>query len=515
VRRGVAAGAALFALALGLRLWHLDAQSIWLDEGITWWYATHGTWGDTLLAEPNHPPGWVLATRAWLSVFPATEASLRMLPALLGALSVVLAWRLALRLLPPAAALAAALLAAVNPFWIAQSQEARMYAALLAESLGATLLYLRWRDLRERGEPARGTLVLYAALASLALHTHYYAIWPLLSHGAHATWRRLRGDGVPVRPLVLAHVAAAASFLPWFLHVRSAFRGIQPTGEQPLLRLFESLWRMGAGPGLAARDAARNAAGDLGALVADPVRATAAAVLWFVPIAFGVRAFARDRALRPLLVAFLLLPLLAVLAVSLRWTLVREHHLVFLAPWLLLAAVAGAFACRGAARAALLAALALLHVAGFLAYHLPEREPVRAVLGGGVPYAKEAWRDAHALVSDPSDPSDRGDVVLVHARFTTMPWAFYDRPGDPEAFPLPPRRRSLHAALTPAEILEAVPRLRDADRVRLVLSHESVPGHYRGAVLDALASAWGAAPDVAETLFPAGRGIRVLRARRR
>ncbi len=74
----LAVGVGWFLLALALRLWHLGAQSLWADEGVTWWYSTKGTWTDTLFAEPNHPPVWYLTTRAWLSVFPASEASLRM-----------------------------------------------------------------------------------------------------------------------------------------------------------------------------------------------------------------------------------------------------------------------------------------------------------------------------------------------------------------------------------------------------------------------------------------------------
>ncbi len=35
--RGVAL--AILWLAFALRLWHLDTQSLWHDEGLSWWFA--------------------------------------------------------------------------------------------------------------------------------------------------------------------------------------------------------------------------------------------------------------------------------------------------------------------------------------------------------------------------------------------------------------------------------------------------------------------------------------------
>ena len=187
----------------------------------------------------------------------------------------------------------------------------------------------------------------------------------------------------------------------------------------------------------------------------------------------------------------------------------HERYLVFLAPWLLLLAVAGAFSARGWRRGALLGGLVLLHVAGFLAYHVPAREPVKSVLGGGVPYAKQG-----GATPTGSFPTSAGPecVVLVHARFLFMTWAFYDRPADPEADRLPPRRSPLTAMLSPRDLLDVVPRLRDARRAWLVISHEATPvkGHYRAAVLDALREAWGDVAVEVDHRFDAQKGIHVL-----
>ena len=55
----------VLSAAVVLRLLRLDDLSLWADEGVTWWNATHGSWKDAVFAESNHPPVWWLVTRAW------------------------------------------------------------------------------------------------------------------------------------------------------------------------------------------------------------------------------------------------------------------------------------------------------------------------------------------------------------------------------------------------------------------------------------------------------------------
>src|SRR5204862_436894 len=75
----------VLSAAVVLRLLRIDDLSLWADEGVTWWNATHGTWGDAVFAESNHPPVWWLVTRAWVGHHPHGEAALRMPAAILGA----------------------------------------------------------------------------------------------------------------------------------------------------------------------------------------------------------------------------------------------------------------------------------------------------------------------------------------------------------------------------------------------------------------------------------------------
>jgi mannosyltransferase len=508
--------------ALVLRLLHLPDLSLWADEGVTWWNATQGSLRDAVFAEANHPPVWWLVTRGWLALFPGREAALRLPAVLLGVVSVGLTYLLARRLSDPErtparggflgsdgrTALWVAIFAATNPFWIEYAQEARMYSALLAESLGLSLLYLRWLD-----GGRRGTLVAYGALATLALYTHYFAVWPIAAHAAHALWlaRVSRHDAAPLRPLPLlvAQTAAGVAFVPWVVVLALGYRGISPGQFEPFGRLAHALWRMGTGPGLVALDRPRVEAGPAAVFAQQPVVAILSALAWLVPIVFGARTIARDRGGRAFVATSVLVPLGLVLLACVRWPLVHEKYLIFLAPFLLYLAVLGARSAPGLARPVLFGGLVALHVAGLLAYFAPEAGVCR-VLNGGHPYGKEQWREVHAWVAHRAVP---GDLVLVHAPFLHMTWDFYDQDQPLPAAPIPPLDLPCDRLLSPDEIRRAFPTLTTAKSVFVVLSHEATDRRddYRDAVGEAVSAAWGGLSGIQAEEFPRQWGIRVVR----
>ena len=90
VRREWAWGIGLVVVALALRLYRLDAQSLWLDEGSTWqliglpwaWQFT-----DLFNSAAAYPLYHVLL-KAWVALFGASEFALRLPSALAGAAAV-------------------------------------------------------------------------------------------------------------------------------------------------------------------------------------------------------------------------------------------------------------------------------------------------------------------------------------------------------------------------------------------------------------------------------------------
>jgi len=167
---------AILLLALGLRLFNLDAQSLWNDEGTSVAVAQRDL--ATIArdaAQDIHPPLYYWLLSGWLRLTGPSEFAVRALSAFLGVVLVALVYVLGRLLANRWVGLAAAFLAAINPFQIYYSQEARMYM-LLAVLTAATMLALV-RFVERDSIPALGVLVL---LEAAGLYTHYSFLFVIL-----------------------------------------------------------------------------------------------------------------------------------------------------------------------------------------------------------------------------------------------------------------------------------------------------------------------------------------------
>ncbi|HEY4720626.1 MAG TPA: glycosyltransferase family 39 protein, partial [Anaerolineae bacterium] len=182
-------------LAAGLRFYRLDGQSFWNDEGNSARIAerslqliTEGAAGDI------HPPLYYYVLHFWRDVFGSSEFALRSLSAVLGVALVWLTFLIAKRLFTPSIGLVAALIAAINPFQIYYSQEARMYMLLAVISAEATWVLIELLESWSTGQPVNRSssqrvtlsfvighlslIILYAA----GLYTHYAFPFVIATH---------------------------------------------------------------------------------------------------------------------------------------------------------------------------------------------------------------------------------------------------------------------------------------------------------------------------------------------
>lgn len=217
----------ILALAVWLRLYQLDGQSFWNDEGNSARIAerslsliTEGAAGDI------HPPLYYYLLHFWRDLFGSSEFALRSLSAVLGVLLVGLTFLIGRQVFGAGVGALAALIAAINPFQIYYSQEARMYMLLAVIGAAATWLLLRlltdWGNDREQktGRGRWSPLILHLSLIALyaaGLYTHYAFPFVVFTHFVIvAMWALVRR--LPVRRLApWLGVAAAAGvlFLPW------------------------------------------------------------------------------------------------------------------------------------------------------------------------------------------------------------------------------------------------------------------------------------------------------------
>jgi uncharacterized membrane protein len=175
---------ALLLLAFALRVYRLDAQSLWYDEAVSAQLAAKGLAELTRwTANDIQPPLYYFVLSGWNRLAGDNEWALRFPSVAFGVLGVALAWSLARRIFGQGrdgvvAAAIAALLAAVSPLYVYYGQEARMYMQLVF--FGALAGYLLWRAIEGNGPLSWAGF----ALASLAaLYTHYFALFLLLAYG--------------------------------------------------------------------------------------------------------------------------------------------------------------------------------------------------------------------------------------------------------------------------------------------------------------------------------------------
>jgi mannosyltransferase len=223
------------ALAAALRFSTLGLQSFWYDEAYTPVHVLHPGLGATLRAmvhSENSPPLWYLVEWVDYRLLGSGEVALRIPSALAGVATVPVAWAIGRELGGRRAALITAALVAVNPLFIWYSQEARVYGLFVLMVALALLCFLR--ALRE---PTPANMAAFAVTGSLALATHYFAlfllapmvIWML----AERTTRRA------ALPAVTAIALAGLALLP--LVLAQGGHGTQWIGRWPLSERLQAI----------------------------------------------------------------------------------------------------------------------------------------------------------------------------------------------------------------------------------------------------------------------------------
>jgi 4-amino-4-deoxy-L-arabinose transferase-like glycosyltransferase len=231
-----------------------------------------------------HPLLYYFLLHGWMRLVGQSPLAARFLSVGLGMLTVALLWRLAAWCFDRRTGLAVGLLAAVNPFHVAYSQEARMYALLgLAAVTAAYGLLRALQGAEERGRRGAGEQgdrrrlvishcslfvvhwpwwTLYAVAAALTLYAHNLGAFVLLALNLLAVARRRWWRCLPA--LALADLAVLALFGPWLVRVLPGQVGfvergywLAPPGMEevirvlmlPVLTFYEPapLWLLGLG----------------------------------------------------------------------------------------------------------------------------------------------------------------------------------------------------------------------------------------------------------------------------
>lgn len=201
-------------VALGLRLYDLAGESIWLDESVSIGQARDGFLEMIArTSNDNYPPLHNISLFLSMRVFGPTEFGARLPSVVFGTLTVAVVYLIGKALYGRDAGLASAWLVTFSVFQIHYSQEARMYAIF---AFFAALSYFFFIRFLERPRSSAGWY--YALSAALMLYCQYYAFFALLAQNlffvVDLVLRKV-DRGLRLRRWIVLQILVAVAFLPW------------------------------------------------------------------------------------------------------------------------------------------------------------------------------------------------------------------------------------------------------------------------------------------------------------
>jgi len=200
-----------------ISLWIGLRQSVWFDEAYSILVAKQPL-GNLihLVSLDTHPPLYYVVLKLWAGLFGWSEVSLRSLSVVAFVAALIVAGLLLRKMFDARVAIGAMLLVMVSPLLLRYGFEIRMYSLGMLIGVAATYaLYSAWRagsrTDRNRWLTTYGFLVVIGmfTLYPLALLWVAHVVWIIYVHwGKKAVWNKLL-------PYILAYVGAVVLFLPW------------------------------------------------------------------------------------------------------------------------------------------------------------------------------------------------------------------------------------------------------------------------------------------------------------
>ncbi len=204
----------IIVLGAALRIYGLSTESLWLDEATT--ARRVGMSYTELFSDAGNGtqlPLYFWVSKFWCNMAGTSEFALRFPAALFGIMGILMIYHLGRTLFTQGAGVWGAFFAAINPYLIHYSQEARPYTllALLAMISWYYMLHL-FRDVRVKD------LAGYIISTTAVLYTHPLGFLILLTHLAGLLiYRRVPGYRIArrnLKPLLAAVGATLILYLP-------------------------------------------------------------------------------------------------------------------------------------------------------------------------------------------------------------------------------------------------------------------------------------------------------------
>ncbi|PJF40742.1 MAG: hypothetical protein CUN54_03970 [Phototrophicales bacterium] len=234
----------ILLIAFAGRLYRLQSQSIWFDEGWSAFAAVQPTLRDAITADPTNPPLYYTLLNISTSGFGDSVFALRIISVFLGLLVIPLSYQLAHRLFGKSTGLYAALLATFSPLLLWASQEARMYSLLAVLTLVAAIA---WHQLINREYLLAWIILWSSELALLYAHNTGPVIVLWLNMVTFLFWIHRHSPHHPSwRLWMVGQIAVGLFWSPWFITRFLDLQQANSTVNSPPqinFALFSRIWQ--------------------------------------------------------------------------------------------------------------------------------------------------------------------------------------------------------------------------------------------------------------------------------
>lgn len=418
----------LVLAAFNLRVFRLDLQSIWSDEGLSIWRASHDLAALPGLSEAGiHPPLYDTLLHFWMQIAGRGEFSTRFLSLFFGVLSLAVIFQVGRLLVGRSGAVLAVTVAAVSPFLIWYSQETRMYSPAMFFSLLAVWAALRWLH----GAGKWAWLACYVLGAAAAAYTHYYA-WLVIGFLNLIVllwlWASQKQALRRLAPWVVAQVTLGLVYLPWARILVNKYETyITPAPPSDLASiLYQTLvsFALGYSGGRAGATPGQVIVPNERWVVAALASAIVVIAVWGAVHAARTGNLAR----RVFLPLYVVLPILGIIVLSWGKRDFAPRYLLFAAPayYLMVGAGLGSLLTGRRLLQKALGALALLIMLGGSYLSL-----------NNYYYDPTYWRDdMRGMVDFINQRAQEGDAVVLNAYYLDRTFGYYYKAGAP-VFGLP------------------------------------------------------------------------------
>jgi hypothetical protein len=218
---------AILILAAAIRILHIGDQSLWIDEGATYFILQQPDLITALRERDHHPPLYYLLLEGWIGLAGGSVVAMRMFSALFSILSVAAVVPLAKAInrgrpwfQDASVPILAALMLTLSDPEVVLAQDARMYALRTFLVILSALFYLRWTH-----RPSARRALPWLLVSVIVVHVQYQGLYILAVEGLHALlFLRGRARVAAVGWLIGIGLLCA----PWFLAVGLSQRDNDP-----------------------------------------------------------------------------------------------------------------------------------------------------------------------------------------------------------------------------------------------------------------------------------------------